>query len=159
MTIIILYSLINVHVEGLTESTRGGLYFTAAVVLVFAVCRLGLEVIQVVRVKMSYFISLDNWLEIILYIFSFIFVWVFHDECLCPYRWQWQLGIVAVFFAWINLMIFFSKFPLTGVYVLMFTKICRTFLKILVLSLLLVIAFALTFFLIFHEPSVMVGIE
>ena len=111
------------------------------------------------RVKMSYFISLVNWLEITLYVFSFIFVWVFHDECLCPYRWQWQLGIVAVFFAWINLMIFFSKFPLTGVYVLMFTKICRTFLKILVLSLLLVIAFALTFFLIFHEPSVMVGIE
>ena len=152
---------IQIHIEGLTESTRGGLYiyFTAAVVIVFAVCRLGLEGIQVVRVKMRYFVSLVNWLEIILYVFSFIFVWVFHDECLCPYRWQWQLGIVAVFFAWINLMIFFSKFPLTGVYVLMFTKICRTFLKILVLSLLLVIAFALTFFLIFHEPSVMVGNE
>ena len=97
-------------------------------------------------------------MELCLYVFSIIFVWVFHDRCLCPFLWQWQLGIVAVFLAWINLMIFFSKFPLTGVYVLMFTTICRTFLKILVLSLLLVIAFALTFFLIFHEPSViMVG--
>ena len=109
------------------------------------------------RVKLNYFISLVNWMELTLYILSIIFVLVFHDKCLCPFRWQWQIGIVAVFLAWINLMIFFSKFPLTGVYVLMFTTICYTFLKILVLSLLLVIAFALTFFLIFHEPSVMVG--
>ena len=120
-------------------------------------CRLVLEGFQIVRVKLNYFISLINWMELTLYILSFIFVLVFHDKCLCPFRWQWQIGIVAVFLAWINLMIFFSKFPLTGVYVLMFTTICYTFLKILVLSLLLVIAFALTFFLIFHEPSVMVG--
>ena len=109
------------------------------------------------RLRLNYFISLVNWMELTLYISSIIFVSVFHDECLCPLQWQWQIGIVAVFLAWINLMIFVSKFPLTGIYVLMFTTICYTFLKILVLSLLLVIGFALTFFLVFHEPSVMVG--
>ena len=119
--------------------------------------RLLWEGYQLVTLKKKYFVSLVNWIEITIYVFSLIFVWVFHDKCLCPYRWQWQLGIVAIFFAWINLMILFSDFPLTGVYVLMFTTICRTFLKIVILFLLLNIAFALTFFMIFYEPSVVVS--
>ena len=146
-----------ITIEGLSTNTRNGLYFTTVVIIAIIMYRLALEGYQVVKMKVNYFTSLVNWIEICLYILTFIFVWIFHDKCLCPFRWQWQLGIIAVFLAWINLVIFFSKFPLTGVYVLMFTTICQTFIRILFFSLLLVTAFALTFFLTFHEPGIMVG--
>ena len=84
-------------------------------------------------------------MEIGLYVCSIIFTWVFHVDCLCPLTWQWQIGVV--------LIVFISKFPLTGTYVLMFVKILYTFLKILILSFLLVLAFGLTFYLTFTQPE------
>ena len=94
-----------------------------------------------------------EWMEIILFICSIVFVWVFHADCLCPLTWQWQIGVVAVFLGWIDLI---SKFPLTGIYVLMFVKILYTFLKMLIVSILLVLAFGLTFYLAFGEPKILV---
>ena len=95
-------------------------------------------------------------MEVALFACSFIFVWVFHFDCLCPRNWQWQIGVVAVFLGWIDLIVFISKFPLTGIYVLMFVKILYTFLRMLTLSILLVVAFGLTFYLAFTEPTITV---
>ena len=91
-----------------------------------------------------------------LYVCSIVFVWVFNVECLCPLRWQWQIGVAAVFLGWIDLIVFISKFPLTGIYVLMFVKILQTFLRMLILSILLVVGFGLTFYLAFTEPEILV---
>ena len=95
-------------------------------------------------------------MEIVLFVCSIIFVWVFHVDCLCPLEWQWQIGVVAVFLGWIDLIVFISKFPLTGIYVLMFVKILYTFLGMLILSILLVLAFGLTFYLAFTKPEIWV---
>ena len=95
-------------------------------------------------------------MEITLFICSIIYVWVFHTDCLCPLTWQWQIGVVAVFLSWFDLIVFISKFPLTGIYVLMFVKILYTFLKMLILSVLLVFAFGLTFYLAFTQPEILV---
>ena len=98
-----------------------------------------------------------NWMEIILFICSIIFVWVYNTECQCALNWQWQIGVVAVFLGWIDLVIFISKFPLTGVFVLMFTKILYTFLKMILLAVLLIVAFGLTFYMVFFDPDVNVS--
>ena len=47
---------------------------------------------------------------------------------------------------------------MTGVYILMFINIILSFLKIAFLALLLVIAFALAFYMLFFEPDEMVSI-
>lgn len=67
--------------------------------------------------------------------------------------WQWQLGAIAVFLGWLNLIIFIRKFPLTGIYVVMFVDIFYTFCRLFFLSLLLVIAFGLAFYMAFNEPK------
>ena len=59
-----------------------------------------------------------------------------------------------MFLAWIDLMLFFDKFPWIGIYVLMFVKVVSTFVKALFVSFLLVIAFALTLYMCFYEPSI-----
>ena len=100
-----------------------------------------------------------NWMEIIIFLSSIIFVWVYNTECQCALNWQWQVGVIAVFLGWIDLIIFISKFPLTGVYVLMFTKILYTFLKMILLAFLLVIAFGLSFYMVFFDPAVNVSLK
>ena len=133
------------------------IYVCAGIVIFFALCRLLLEFSQLVVHRLSYITDWVNWMEIALFLCSIIFVWIFNTQCQCPYNWQWQIGAVAIFLAWLSLIIFFAKFPLTGIYVLMFVKIFYTFLKMVTLSVLLVIAFALTFYMAFHEPSITVS--
>ena len=89
---------------------------------------------------------------------SIIFTSVFATPCLCVYNWQWQIGVVSVFLGWIGLISFLQKWPVTGIYVLMFINIIQSFLKIAFLALLLVIAFALAFYMLFFEPDEMVSI-
>ena len=72
---------------------------------------------------------------------------------LCPHVWQWEIGVVVIFLAWINLIIVCAKFPNIGIYVIMFGKIWGTFLKVLLLSKLLVATFGLTFYMTFSEPQ------
>ena len=78
---------------------------------------------------------------------------VVRTTCLCPHVWQWQIGVVVIFLAWINLIIVCAKFPNIGIYVIMFGKIWGTFLKVLLLSILLVATFGLTFYMTFSEPQ------
>ena len=144
---------------GVSNSQRNFLYFAPAVVILFAVCRLVLEFGQLIFLRLSYVKDWVNWMEIALFICSIIFVWVYNTECQCVLDWQWPFGVVAVFVGWINLLVFISKFPLTGIYVLMFVKILYTFLKMLILTLLLVIAFGLTFYMIFFDPAANVSLR
>ena len=82
-------------------------------------------------------------------------MWVFHVDCLCPLTWQWQIGVVAVFLGWIDLIVFISKFPFTGIYVLMLVKILYTFLRMLILSVLLGIHTARNFGMVINMLPLM----
>eukprot|EP00057_Strongylocentrotus_purpuratus_P022835 XP_011677309.1 PREDICTED: transient receptor potential cation channel subfamily A member 1 homolog isoform X2 [Strongylocentrotus purpuratus] len=60
--------------------------------------------------------------------------------------WQWQCGAVAVFLAWINLILFIRRFSGLGIYVIMFVDILRTFMKFVLILILFVVAFAMAFY-------------
>ena len=115
-------------------------------------CRLLVEFIQMFQWK-QYLMDFTNFLELLLYSSTLKFVSVFDTQCLCPTNWQWQFGILAVFLGWINLLLFFQKFPGIGIYIIMFLKICTTFLRTVVLLLLLLTAFGLAFYMAFDEPE------
>ena len=53
----------------------------------------------------SFFTSILNWLEIPLSVCSIIFVSVIGRRCQCPYTWQWEVGVVAVFLVWFDLIL------------------------------------------------------
>ena len=145
-------------VTGLSRVRLVFVYISAIVVVILSLFRLViLEGLQFITQRTRYVLDWVNWIEIVLFISSIIYVWVFHADCLCPLTWQWQVGVVAVFLSWIDLIVFISKFPLTGIYVLMFVKILYTFLKMLILSVLLVLAFGLTFYLAFTQPEILVN--
>ena len=117
------------------------------------------EIARCPLLRWNYVKDWENWMEIALYVCSIVFAWVFHTECLCPFEWQWQVGVVSMFLGWITLLVFVQKFPNTGIYVLMFLSICYTFLKAVILFALLVLAFSLTFYMVFYEPQFQVSIK
>ena len=98
-----------------------------------------------------------NWVECIQYICSIIFVVVYAMDSFCVMDWQWQVGVVAVFLGWINLILFVSKLPFVGIYVIILISISKTFARMLIVTILLIVAFGITFFMIFYDPEATVS--
>ena len=126
----------------------------AAFVISFAIIKLIFEFIQFIKYRIQYFIDWVNYLEILLFVFAIFFSFVYTEDCYCPHRWQWELGAIAVFLSWIDLVIFIRKLPITGIYVVMFINIFYIFLKLVFLAILLVLAFAFSFNMLFNDPIV-----
>ena len=128
------------------------LYFAAVMVIITAVARLlVVECFQLVRTRYRYFLKIDNCIELLTYVSSIIFVSHFGTNCWCPTNWQWQLGAIAVFLAWINLILFLKRVPLLGIYVLMFNAILQSFLKFALIAFLFVVAFCIAFYMILYK--------
>lgn len=153
----LLFLCVSAAVLIMSDSTRSFLVIAAIILIALSVTRFVFEIAQCLLLRWNYVKDWENWMEMALYICSIMFAWVFHTECLCPFEWQWQVGVVSMFLGWITLLVFVQKFPNTGIYVLMFLSICYTFLKAVILFALLVLAFSLTFYMVFYEPQFQVS--
>lgn len=112
------------------------------------------------KLRKEYFSSnvLLDWADILPYILTIIFAMIVHYDCPCPEPWQWQVGIIGLFLAWLTLLKFANKFPVVSTYLLMFWKIIKTFLKVaLSIGIPLILAFAWPFYMALHDPEVSVS--
>ncbi|XP_048241956.1 transient receptor potential cation channel subfamily A member 1 homolog isoform X2 [Haliotis rufescens] len=106
------------------------------------------EILQIYTSRSAYFTSLENYVEWVVFILSFLFLLDFN---LCyaytgfREEWQWSLGAFALFFSWIDLVLYLKAFTSLGLYVIMFQLVCWTFLKVFVVFFCLLAAFALGF--------------
>ena len=142
----------------LSDNRTRFVYVAGVVIIIFAIVRLVMETFQMIQLRViDYLLDWINWLEVLLFTLSIIFAWVFNSDCLCETGWQWQIGVVAVFLAWIDLIVFIRKLPFVGIYVVMFIDIFKIFVKMIILTILLVVAFGLAFYMAFFQPGVFVG--
>ena len=151
------YTHTHTHTTELSCTSSSFVYTSAAIVILFALVRLVMEVFQFCYDRKSYISDWTNFPEVLLYTLSIIFAFVFWTPCMCPHKWQWQIGVVAVLLVWIYLIRFCAKFPSTGIYIIMFGKIFITFLNVIILSLLLLTTFAITFHMTFSEEQFQVS--
>ena len=98
-----------------------------------------------------YFLSTENYIEVLAYVSSIMFVSHFGTNCWCPTNWQWQLGAIAVFLAWINLILFLKRVPHLDIYILIFNTILQSFLKFALIAFLFVMAFGIAFYMILYK--------
>ena len=94
---------------------------SALIVVVIAIIRLCMEMFQFLRLNniLEYLKDFVNWVEVTLFVISILFAFVFFNgSCLCPFPWQWEVGAFAVFLAYIDLIFFLRKIPLTGIIIL-----------------------------------------
>ena len=92
----------------------------------------------------------------LMFAFAVAFAAVFSFQCPCVTNTQWQVGVLAVFLGWINMITYIKLVPRLGVYLLMFQNVIYSFFKMLLLGLLLIVAFGLAFYMLFRTPSQMV---
>ena len=109
----------------------------------------------------KYFISINvliDWTDVPSYVFIIIFATIPYRDCPCPEVWQWQIGIIGLFLAWLTLLKFANKFPIISKYILMFWRITETFGKVaLSIGIPLVLAFAWPFYMALFDPDVSVS--
>ena len=142
------------HTAELNDATSFLVITSAVIVKLFALIRLFMEVLQFGYDPKSYISDWTNLPEVSLYVLSIIFAWT---SRMCPEKWQWQIGVMAVLLGWIYLIRFCAKFPSTGIYIIMFGKIFITFLNVIILSVLLLTTFAITFHMTFSETQFQVS--
>ncbi|XP_054708114.1 transient receptor potential cation channel subfamily A member 1 homolog [Uloborus diversus] len=124
-------------------------------IYVLAVLHLLKEVYQILQNGRKY-LNLENFLEWCCYLSALVFVSDF-DKCSAQTGirqvWQWELGSLSIFSAWMVLLMFISKFPFLGIYVLMFIQILSTFVNFSFVFFLFVVAFALAFFTLLQNQN------
>ena len=128
-------------------------YIIAILTILMALYQQLHEVGQIKYHRLKYFTSLQNYVEIFVYILSFLFVFVFFNDCGCPKEWQWMVGIFAMFLAWTNVVFFSFKIPSIGIFVLIFYNIVKTFLKVALFSLILILGFSFILLMMFNSPN------
>ena len=124
-------------------------------VIMLSILRLCIELFQLIKLRLQYFLDWKNYMEFILYSGSIFFAFVFTTECFCPKScmWQWQIGVVCVFLAWIDFILVVRLVPHIGIYVVMFEKIVKNFIRVAFFAIFLVLSFAFSFYMLFHDPT------
>lgn len=120
-------------------------------VITLGVGRCLFETLKVIA-SQSWSVAFDWLNKLILYSMSIAFVSPL-TCCHCVNSLQWQLGVLALFLGWINLLNYAAKFPLAGIYVIMLARVFYTFLKVVLLASFLVIAFGLAFHMALFDPE------
>ena len=148
-------------------------YIFATLAIIFATIGLMLQFWKFCMLMIRYCSRLkdckwhNNWKEFLsrsfygtvrflMFAFAVAFAAVFSFQCPCVTNTQWQVGVLAVFLGWINMITYIKLVPRLGVYLLMFQNVIYSFFKMLLLGLLLIVAFGLAFYMLFRTPSQMV---
>ncbi|XP_070189192.1 transient receptor potential cation channel subfamily A member 1 homolog isoform X2 [Littorina saxatilis] len=125
------------------------------VILALAAFNLLKEMLQIYQAKLAY-LGWTNLIEWTTYITALLLV-VSFNECQRTtgyrYEWQWSLGAISVFLAWINLVLFIQKFPALGIYVVMFTDVLYTFAQFFAVFFLFIVAFAMAFYTVLQQQD------
>ena len=82
-------------------------------------------------------------------VLTIIFVFGFANDCWCAPPWQWQIGALAVFLAYILFILQLGGMPSFGVYIHMLVNIVITFVKLVFLPFFLILSFAIPFYMLF----------
>ena len=95
-----------------------------------------------------------------MFLLTIVFVFGFWNDYWCAPPWQWQIGALAVFLAYINIILLLKGMPIIGVPINMLLNIVFTFLRLIYLPFLLIFAFAIPFYMLFVRdgPAVLVSL-
>ncbi|RDD38683.1 Transient receptor potential cation channel subfamily A member 1 [Trichoplax sp. H2] len=121
------------------------------VVLIFVVINLVKEVYQIFHSGYIYFTSFSNYMEIIMYC---LVILMLIPPNMTPNDWQWKIGSVALFLAWINLLLFMERISFLGLYVIMLRNVLVTFLKIITVVVIFIVAFSFVFIILAKTEDV-----
>ena len=126
----------------------------SSAIIVFVVLNIIKEFYQIYHQRLRYFTEFINIFEWTLYIASgvmscsVVFGLNIHSSYL------YICTAVSVFIAWFNLLFYLQRFNRGGIYVVMFLEILSTLIKVIFVFSVLIIAFGLSFYILFAKFNV-----
>ena len=138
-------------------------FFTslALLLILLSILFIGFEIFLRVMMEgqQKYYINFATVIQAASFLMTIIFVLGFWNDCWCAPAWQWQIGALAVFFAYIKVVLQIRGLPIVGVYINLLISIIIAFLKLIYLPFLLMLAFAIPFYMLFVRdgPAVFVS--
>lgn len=104
--------------------------------------------IRFFRNILNFFVSVTS--------FIITMIWMIRQSCI-PTQGEWQVAVVTLFLTWSHFILLCDKLPIIGTYVVMFTKILWTFLKVSLFGFLLILTFSLVLVALFQDPVILVS--
>ncbi|RMX38686.1 hypothetical protein pdam_00005931 [Pocillopora damicornis] len=120
------------------------------VVIVFALIHLTKEIVQIMRQRLKYWTAITNYIEWVIYVSALVFVF---PICACKAHYKSEAAAFSLFFAWLNLVLYFRRLSYYGKYVIMLLTMFKTLFQVLLLFFLFVVAFGTTFYLLMYNKS------
>ncbi|XP_021563682.1 transient receptor potential cation channel subfamily A member 1 [Carlito syrichta] len=122
-------------------------------ILVFLSSILGYckEVAQIFQQERNYFWDHNNIVEWIIYTTSIIFVLPLFINI--PAYVQWQCGAIAIYFYWMNFLLYLQRFENCGIFIVMLEVILKTLLRSTVIFMFLLLAFGLSFYVLLNAQD------
>jgi len=137
-----------------SDSDQLFLRFVATLLLAYSGVRTITEILEFISRGRNYLIESENYLEMLLIGSTVTVAIVGHaEECFCLESYAWQFGALAVFLGWIDLVMYLRKLPITGIPINMLQNVIWTFLKLIYLPAILIVAFALPLYMLFTRVS------
>ncbi|KAL5457262.1 hypothetical protein EMCRGX_G034509 [Ephydatia muelleri] len=125
----------------------------AAAIIIMSAALLAIKAFQLFSLHFRYFDDPTSVVEPVLYLGAIMFSATFDTPCLCVPDWQWQIGVGVVLLSWVTLLLHMRRVPVTGLYIVMFFDIFYIFCKVVMLLAVLLVAFGLSFYMIFNNPD------
>eukprot|EP00794_Sanderia_malayensis_P000577 gene577-1237_t len=129
--------------------------------LTFFICCFNLikELIQLILQRRKYFSHGVNYLEWGLYISTMIFMLQFMSGANISLKMKWNAGAIAILLTWIDLLLFLTRFPYFGLYIVMFVEVLKTVLRVLLVFAIFIVGFALSFYALLREHDTFSTVE
>ncbi|XP_070248118.1 transient receptor potential cation channel subfamily A member 1 [Myotis yumanensis] len=109
----------------------------------FGYCK---ELVQIFQQKRNYLLDQSNGTEWVIYTTSIIFVSPLFISI--PAHVQWQCGAIAIYFYWMNFLMYLQRFENCGIFIVMLEVIMKTLLRSTVVFIFLLLAFGLSFYVL-----------
>lgn len=134
---------------GTNDRSSPFLYISAVFVVIICIYYLLLELYQISKRLKAYFKDPVNYFQVITYVCVIFFVFPVGHRCWCYSSWRWQIGALALFMTWIHNFILLKHIPRVGQPIAMLFNVYVNFLKLIYLPILLILTFALPFYMLF----------
>ena len=112
------------------------------------------EIAQIVIQWRRYFSDPTNVLEWIIFTSGFGYLKGFLFEQYHDFKYELTFAVCCLFFGWLNVLIFLRRSPAFNIYVVMFTQVVFTLIRVLAVFSPLLLAFALAFQQLFVKQTV-----
>ena len=144
--------LLLLHVAG--TGTKNFLLAGSIIIIILSLVYLFLEIYQMILRGDEYLKELENYFQLALFSLCLLFVFPVNNTCWCLSSWRWQIGAIATFLSWMNLIFLFQYMPLVGQPAVQLINVYTNFIKLIYLPFLLIAAFAFPFYMLFSQNQV-----